>query len=130
MPDDFISTDAASVVFPRTDLQEAVKGDRHEQLEAIRDYIARELEANLCSSCRNSRLRTGDQAALILRLQTVLAELDGLPKQVEGTVSPLERARLSIAGRSTGTPAESSPGPAQQRRTGSRRPRGGGGVGA
>lgn len=120
MPDDFLSSDAASVEFPKTSLQDAVKGDRLEQLEAIRDYIARELEANLCAQCTNSRLRTGDQAALILRLQSVLAEIDGLPKQ-KGTVSRLDRARLQVVGRTPESATESGPDPSQQRRSGSRR---------
>lgn len=112
MPDDFLSHDAASVEFPENTLKMAVKGTRREQLEAIRDYIATQLEADLCKSCANSRLRTGDQASLILRLQTVLAEIDGLAD---------EKAVDRLAGirniRSAG-----SVNPQDQRRVGTRRP--------
>lgn len=65
----------------RKDLTEAVKDkDRRVQLEAIRDWLASQLEGSMCKSCDASRLRTGDQAALILRLTKVLEELDELPE--------------------------------------------------
>lgn len=118
MPDEF------SMSFPREELQRAVKGTRREQLEAIRDYIAHELEANLCNNCRNSRLRTGDQASLILRLQTVLAELDALGD--EKKVNRLASVRsLHVAGGSEAEAEPSAERPDEQRRTGSRRPGGG-----
>lgn len=127
MPDPFISSDAASVEFQRITLQEAVKGDRRAQLEAIRDYIAHELEGNLCNTCKNSRLRTGDQASLILRLQTVLAELDSLPSGEE--VNRLDRIRghLGVVSNGDSDPQQAvgAPDPNEQRRTGSRRPGGG-----
>lgn len=120
MPDPFISSDAASVVFDRTTLQEAVKGDRRTQLEAIRDYIAHELEGNLCNTCANSRLRTGDQASLILRLQTVLSEIDALPSGK--VVNRLDNIRgISTARSANPEPVAGSPDPTEQRRTGSRR---------
>lgn len=126
MTDPFLSSDASSVEFPTKTLAEAVKGDRREQLEAIRDHIAHELEANLCSTCKNSRLRTGDQASLILRLQTVLAEIDALPSEDEE--NRLDNIRslggLSIV-RSADPKAVPSPSPTEQRRTGSRRAGGG-----
>ncbi len=106
-----------------SNLSEAVKNeDRRVQLEAIRDYIARELEANLCNTCRNSRLRTGDQASLILRLQNVLAEIEALPSGDEE--SPLGRIRrlAPVAQLPTGTDGVD---PTDQRRTGTRRPGGG-----
>src|SRR5690242_19858932 len=85
MPDPFLSSDAASVEFTREALKTAVRSpDRRTQLEGIRDYITHELEGNLCNTCKNSKLRTGDQASLILRLQTVLDEIAALPKE-EGT---------------------------------------------
>lgn len=115
-------SDEFEMIFPRTSLQDAVKGDRREQLEAIRDYIAHELEANLCSTCLNSRLRTGDQASLILRLQTVLAELDALPNS-KGEVSSLDSIRLRVVGGTTGSTPATSADPTAQRRTGSRRSR-------
>jgi hypothetical protein len=50
-----------------------------EKLERIRDYLAHELEANLCNQCLNSRLRTGDTASLVLRLKTVIDDIEALP---------------------------------------------------
>src|SRR3954467_9161165 len=66
--------------------------DRRESLEAIRDYIAHQLEANLCGTCLNSRLRTGDQASLILRLTTVMEEIDKIPVY-DAEVTQLEALR-------------------------------------
>lgn len=64
----------------RLTLTQAVKDpSRRVQLEALRDYLAAQLEGHLCKTCENSRLRTGDQAALVLRLQKVMEELDALP---------------------------------------------------
>jgi hypothetical protein len=122
MPDPFISSDAASVEFERQHLKEAVRGDRRTQLEGIRDYITHELEGNLCNTCKNSKLRTGDQASLILRLQTVLEEIANLPKE-EGT-SRLAAVRnlAAVTQAPTGTDGTD---PTEQRRTGNRRPGGG-----
>lgn len=114
-----MSGDEFSMQFPKVSLEESVKGDRRTQLEALRDYIAHELEANLCNTCLNSRLRTGDQASLILRLQTILEELDALPSGAE-EVSTLDRLRLRAVG-STDSEDQSLSGKSQQRRTGSRR---------
>lgn len=50
-----------------------------QKLEAIRDYVAHELEANLCNTCLNSKLRTGDTAALVLRLKTIVDDIEALP---------------------------------------------------
>lgn len=110
MPDDFLSHDASSIEFERIALRKAVKGTRREQLESIRDYIADQLEANLCDRCANSRLRTGDQASLILRLQTVLGELEALGDGK--TVNRLAMVRDIHSGKS----------PVDQRRTGTRKP--------
>lgn len=52
--------------------------DRRVQLEGLRDYLAHELGANRCKSCQSSMLRTGDQAALVLRLMKVLEDLEEL----------------------------------------------------
>lgn len=128
MPDPILSSDAMHMDMRET-LVEAVKGTRGEQLAAIRDYIAQQLEGHLCNTCLNSRLRTGDQASLILRLQTVLAEIEGLPKGEE--VNRLDNIRShgivgGVSSRPAGTPPQSStPDPTEQRRTGSRKPGGG-----
>ena len=127
MPDPFISSDAAHIEYQREQLSQAVRAvDRRTQLEGIRDYITHELEANLCNTCRNSRLRTGDQASLILRLQTVLDEIAALP--TEGGVSRLAAVRsLGATGTDQSRPNPDAPvsGREAPRRTGSRRPGGG-----
>lgn len=107
---------------PRTELKTAVKGNRREQLEAIRDYIANELESNLCNTCLNSRLRTGDQASLILRLQGVLEELDALPTE-DKKVSRLESLQLRAVGSIRRPDTEGQPlsGKNAARKSGSRR---------
>lgn len=121
MPDPFISADAVSVEYQRKHLTEAVKGDRRTQLEGVRDYIVHELEGNLCNTCRNSKLRTGDQASLILRLQTVLDEIEALPKEEGVSRLAMVRTLGSVPQRPTGTEGD----PTSQRRTGDRRPGGG-----
>ncbi|MGW2206765.1 hypothetical protein [Streptomyces sp. NPDC001774] len=64
----------------RESLEDAVKsGDRRQALVAIRDYLAHELEGSRCHTCDMSRLRTGDQAGLVLRLTSVLEELEAMP---------------------------------------------------
>ena len=118
-----MSADEFSMEFPKTKLQDSVKGDRRTQLEAIRDYIAHELEVHLCKTCLASRLRTGDQASLILRLQTVLAEIDALPINT-GEVSELDRLRLRAVPGGHGSPdSEDQPlsGKSAQRRASSHR---------
>lgn len=130
MPDPFLSSDAASVEFQRMALSEAVRApDRRTQLEGIRDYIVHELEANLCNTCKNSKLRTGDQASLVLRLQTVLEEIANLPKE-EGrsrlaavrNMAGVPRAATGTDGGSDDTPVTGRSAP---RRSGDRRPGGG-----
>ncbi len=55
---------------------EIESGDKRRSLTAMRDYIAHELDGNRCHSCEMSRLKTGDQASLLLRLQQIIEELD------------------------------------------------------
>ena len=93
------------------DLTEAVKQDRRTQLESIRDYLAHELEGNRCNQCRMSQLRTGDTAALILRLTKVLEEIDALPRE-DGKVTPLDAIRGKL--RLAGSPAPTDPAPPSQ----------------
>lgn len=109
-------------------LEEAVKsGDPRRELEGIRDFLVQELEGHRCKSCMMSKLRTGDTAALVLRLQQILAELKALPVN-DGQVTPLEKLRRRReAERNSAPEAQSSSDPTRQRRTGSRRTRGVGG---
>jgi hypothetical protein len=109
-------------------LAEAIQsGDPRRELEGIRDFLVQELEGHRCKACMMSKLRTGDTAALVLRLQQILAELKQVPTG-EGKVSELDRIRQRReAQRATAPKAESPADPAVQRRSGSRRPSGGGG---
>jgi hypothetical protein len=123
MPDPFLSSDAASVEFQRMALSEAVRSlDRRTQLEGIRDYITHELEANLCNTCKNSKLRTGDQASLVKRLEEVLDAIANLPKEAGTSRLAAIRGIGSAPSRATGTDGAD---PTEQRRTGNRRPGGG-----
>lgn len=61
------------------------------QLVALRDLVAHELTVNRCDKCRALQLRTGDTAALVLRLQTLIREIEALPAEQEGT--ELDRIR-------------------------------------
>lgn len=65
--------------------------DPRKQLVALRDLLAHELSGNRCKTCRMSQMRTGDLAALALRLQKVMEDLRSLPAQEE--VSELDRIR-------------------------------------
>lgn len=82
---------------------DAVKSsDRRTQLHAIRDYLTHELEVNRCNTCMASKLRTGDTAALVLRLMKVLEEIDELPRE-DGEVTELDRLRARRAHRTPGS---------------------------
>lgn len=120
MPDDL------EYGYERKHLADAVKGDRRTQLEGVRDYVVHELEGNLCNTCRNSKLRTGDQASLILRLQTVLEEIANLPKEESTSRLAAVRNLASVPQKATGTD-DGSPvtGREAPRRTGTRKPGGG-----
>jgi hypothetical protein len=83
-PEDLIAESLAAEL-DRTKLTDAVRSEsRRVQLDAVRDYLAHELEGNRCKSCRVSQLRTGDQAALVLRLTTVLDAIAALPPEQTG----------------------------------------------
>lgn len=67
---------------PRASIEQIMRdpdSTYRQKLEAIRDYVAHELEANRCSKCFNSQLRTGDTASLVLRLRAILEDIEGLP---------------------------------------------------
>lgn len=98
-----VKADAEPVEHPHP-LQDAVKQNRRAQLEAIRDYIAYQLEVHLCKTCLASRLRTGDQASLITRLMKVLEELEEI-SDGEGSVTSLEDFRLGLVGPERGADA-------------------------
>lgn len=90
-------------------LTEAVaSGDTRRSLVALRDYLAHELEGNRCKSCQISKLRTGDTAALALRLQKVIEDIAGLPAEVGEEMTELDkiRARRQQGGRTARFKAE------------------------
>lgn len=75
------------------DLEDTVKsGDRRASLIALRDYLAHELAGNRCRSCEISKLKTGDTAALVLRLQKVMEEIEAMPS-ADAEVTELDRLR-------------------------------------
>lgn len=96
----------------RENLEEAVKAkDRLTQLEAIRDFLAHELEGNRCKTCQASQLRAGETAALVLRLTKVLEEIALLPVDT-GEKSRLDQIREGAKLRAV--PDSSKSGPRQQ----------------
>jgi hypothetical protein len=97
--------------YEHVDLTEAVKQDPRTQLEALRDYLAHELEGNRCNNCRMSQLRTGDTAALVLRLTNILDAINELPRE-DGQVSELDAIRER---RSARTPDAKDHAPASKR---------------
>jgi hypothetical protein len=87
---------------PRDNLEEIVKkGHYRESLIALRNYVAHELEGNRCKQCSMSQLRTGDTAALVLRLQKIIEDIEAIPDPNE-EVDDLERLRKRKA---SGAPA-------------------------
>ncbi len=74
--------DEAEYFAPRESIERVMNDPEstyRKKLEALRDYVAHELEANRCKTCFNSQLRTGDTAALVLRLRSLLEDIEGLP---------------------------------------------------
>jgi hypothetical protein len=63
--------------------------DPRTQLMAVRDYLINELTVNRCQTCTASKLRTGDTAALVLRLTTTLKEISELPNP-DGALDPVQ----------------------------------------
>lgn len=79
------------------------KATYRDKLVGLRDYVAHELEANRCKTCFNSQLRTGDTASLVLRLKSILDDIEALPDpNADGEVDDLERIRQRKAVRASG----------------------------
>jgi hypothetical protein len=74
--DDFLKPKTAETLRLEEDLR---SDDPRTQLMAVRDYLINELTVNRCQTCTSSKLRTGDTAALVLRLTTTLKEIAELP---------------------------------------------------
>jgi hypothetical protein len=63
-----------------TDFMDEIRSNDHRrQLVAMRDLMAQELDGNRCRSCQMLQMRSGEIAALVLRLQKVIEELKALP---------------------------------------------------
>lgn len=81
-------------------LEKIVKsGDYRASLVALRDYVAHELEVHRCKTCQAFQLRTGDTAALVLRLQKVMEEIESIPEPSK-EVSRLDQLRARRDGKS------------------------------
>jgi hypothetical protein len=109
----------------RENLEEAVKAkDRRVQLEAIRDFLAHELEGNRCKTCQASQLRAGETAALVLRLTKVLEEIASLPIDT-GQKSRLDQiragTRLSVVPEAPTSPKSAPRQQSNRRGTGTRK---------
>lgn len=59
-------------------VREVQSGDMRRALEALRDYVVHELDGHRCKQCEMSKLKTGDTAALVLRLQKILEDIESL----------------------------------------------------
>lgn len=106
-----MSKDGESAAFSEV----IAEGSKREQLEAIRDRLAEEIEGVDCCDCGSPRRTYGSEtAALTLRLVKVLEALESIPDTA--TVSRYDEL---AAKRTGGTPDAS-------RRQGGRRRRGSG----
>lgn len=82
---------------------EIQSGEYRRSLVALRNLIAHELAAKRCKQCEMLQLRTGDIAALALRLQKVIEDLNKLPSE-DVEVSTLDELRARRDSDSTDTP--------------------------
>lgn len=77
---------------PRPNLEEVVKrGDYIESLEAMRDFVAHELEGNRCKTCHMTQMRTGELSALVLRLQKLIEDIAVATSKSDGEVDEFDR---------------------------------------
>lgn len=127
--DDLTSSDD-EIEGTKTDLiTEVESGDTLRSLIALRDYVAHELQGNRCKTCEMSKLRTGDTAALVLRLQKIIedvAVLQPAKPNPEGvvTLADIRNRRSSPGGPTPETPGHTGLGSkAAPRRQGGRQPR-------
>lgn len=91
------------------DFGEVIKsGTKRQQLEAIRDRIAEEMDGDFeCCNCGKPRRSSGSEtAALVQRLTGVLDELEKIPdKTVVSRYDELKAKRDEQTERTGGTPA-------------------------
>lgn len=83
-------------------------GDPRQQLTALRDLVANELNVHRCDRCSALQLRTGDTAALALRLQKIIEDIAALPAEAGEEETELERLRRIKATR-TSAPSDKPP---------------------
>lgn len=77
-----MSADEAEYFAPRASIEQIMAdpdATYRDKLVGLRDYVAHELEANRCKTCFNSQLRTGDTASLVLRLKSILDDIEAIP---------------------------------------------------
>ncbi len=75
--------------------------DRRTQLETLRDLVAHQLTANRCSECKTIEIRQSDIAALVLRLQKILDELESIPEQT-AEKTPTQQIQERVAKKAAG----------------------------
>lgn len=90
-------SDEAEYFAPRENIESAMKkpgATLRDKLIALRDYVAHELEGHRCKTCSMSQLRTGDTASLVLRLKSILDDIEALPDpDLMGELDDLEMLR-------------------------------------
>jgi hypothetical protein len=91
-----------------SDLEDAVRsGDRRASLIALRDLLAHELATDKCKTCQSFQRRAGDTAALVLRLQKVMEEIESMPDS-DAEVTELDKIRARRTRQSEATGIQSS----------------------
>jgi len=117
------------VTISTEDLETALKSnDMRTQLIAIRDYLIHEMTGHRCNKCEMSQLRTGDTAALVLRLTKTIEMIAELPNPDAGEEEQDELAQLRSIHAAGGLTDPENPPPSRrgtkagERRQGGRRP--------
>lgn len=76
-----MSADEAEFFAERDSIERAMADPNatyRDKLIALRDFVAHELEGHRCKTCFMSKLKTGDTASLVLRLKTLLDDIEAL----------------------------------------------------
>lgn len=118
-------------------LENAVEnGTRLEVLRALATLAAHELDGNKCSKCQSSLMKMGEISSLMLRLQKIYEEIEGLEQvgkrnsgEIDGKpkrgLRDIQRTNLRVVG-GTASPDSSLSVPGSKsapRRQGGRQPR-------
>lgn len=67
--------------FDQTFLEKITSGNQRQVLDAMIEFVARELSGNRCSKCMNSNMKSSDLASLVLRLQKLIEDRDAIPEE-------------------------------------------------